>query len=63
MAWFGVIFRADLRDISDHLVIGLTTGYLGSLSTFSGLIMNMLDFSTRGHWVFAIGYIVLGNFF
>ncbi|KAM0940486.1 putative fluoride ion transporter CrcB [Dioscorea sansibarensis] len=60
MAWFGVIFRADIRDISDHLVIGLTTGYLGSLSTFSGLIMNMLDLSVRGHWVFAIGLIALG---
>ncbi|KAJ0973281.1 hypothetical protein J5N97_021240 [Dioscorea zingiberensis] len=60
MGWFGVIFKADIRDISDHLVIGITTGYLGSLTTFSGWNMKMLDLSARGHWVFAIGGILLG---
>lgn len=61
MGWFGVIFKADIRNVSDHLVIGLTTGYLGSLTTFSGWNMKMLDLSERGHWVFAVGGIVLGN--
>ncbi|XP_039132976.1 uncharacterized protein LOC120270039 [Dioscorea cayenensis subsp. rotundata] len=60
MGWFGVIFKADIRNVSDHLVIGLTTGYLGSLTTFSGWNMKMLDLSERGHWVFAVGGIVLG---
>lgn len=60
MGWFGVIFKADIRNVSDYLVIGLTTGYLGSLTAFSGWNMKMLDLSVRGHWVFTVGSIVLG---
>ncbi|KAH7662760.1 putative fluoride ion transporter CrcB protein [Dioscorea alata] len=60
MGWFGVIFKADIRNVSDDLVIGLTTGYLGSLTTFSGWNMKMLDLSVRGPWVFTVGGIVLG---
>ncbi|OEL31298.1 hypothetical protein BAE44_0007684 [Dichanthelium oligosanthes] len=36
IAWFGIIFKADIRNISDHLIVGITTGYMGSLTTFSG---------------------------
>jgi len=40
MGWFGIIFKADIRNISDHLIIGITTGYMGSLTTFSGWCHN-----------------------
>jgi fluoride ion exporter CrcB/FEX len=62
MGWFGIIFKADLRQISDHLVIGITTGYMGSLTTFSGWNQKMVVLSSKGHWVYAVAGIVLGMF-
>ncbi|XP_020094839.1 uncharacterized protein LOC109714562 isoform X2 [Ananas comosus] len=62
MGWFGIVFKADIRQISDHVVVGLTTGYLGSLTTFSGWNQEMLDLASKGHWVYAVAGIVLGMF-
>ncbi|PKA45793.1 hypothetical protein AXF42_Ash018344 [Apostasia shenzhenica] len=62
MGWFGIVFKADLRSLSENLVIGLTTGYLGSLTTFSGWNQKMLDLSSKGHWTFAVAGIILGMF-
>ncbi|KAG2550422.1 hypothetical protein PVAP13_9KG341600 [Panicum virgatum] len=62
MGWFGIIFKADIRNISDHLIIGITTGYMGSLTTFSGWNQKMVGLSSKGHWVYAIAGIVLGMF-
>jgi fluoride ion exporter CrcB/FEX len=47
--------------VSDHLAIGLTTGYLGSLTTFSGWNQKMLDLSVDGHWVFSFVGFLIGN--
>ncbi|XP_062019468.1 fluoride export protein 1-like isoform X1 [Rosa rugosa] len=57
MGWWGVVFKADISYVSDFLAIGLSTGYLGSLTTFSGWNQKMLELSVQGHWPFA----VLGN--
>ncbi|GJN10067.1 hypothetical protein PR202_ga28128 [Eleusine coracana subsp. coracana] len=62
MGWFGIIFKADIRQISDHLVVGITTGYMGSLTTFSGWNQKMVALSSKGHWVYAVAGIVLGMF-
>lgn len=62
MGWFGIIFKADLRHISDHLIVGITTGYMGSLTTFSGWNQKMVGLSSKGHWVYAVAGIVLGMF-
>ncbi|CAL5333308.1 unnamed protein product [Camellia sinensis] len=56
MGWLGVVFKGDISRVSDHLDIGLTTGYLGSLTTFSGWNHKMLDLSVKGKW----GFVVLG---
>uniref|UniRef100_A0A7N0V0J6 Uncharacterized protein n=1 Tax=Kalanchoe fedtschenkoi TaxID=63787 RepID=A0A7N0V0J6_KALFE len=53
MGWWGVVLKADISTISEHLAIGLTTGYLGSLTTFSGWNQKMLDLSVNGQWVYA----------
>ncbi|XP_050130159.1 uncharacterized protein LOC126606816 [Malus sylvestris] len=59
MGWFGVVFKVDLSYVSDYLVIGLTTGYLGSLTTFSGWNQKMLELSVERHWVFALlGFLI-----
>lgn len=62
MGWLGVTFKADILKISDQLAIGLTTGFLGSLTTFSGWNQKMLDLSVNGQWVFAVLGISLGNY-
>ncbi|KAL3638798.1 hypothetical protein CASFOL_016705 [Castilleja foliolosa] len=62
MGWLGVVFKGDILKISDQLAIGLTTGFLGSLTTFSGWNQKMLDLSVKGQWVFAVLGIFLGLF-
>ncbi|KAL0351453.1 UNVERIFIED_CONTAM: putative fluoride ion transporter CrcB 2 [Sesamum calycinum] len=62
MGWLGVVFKGDLLKISDQLAIGLTTGFLGSLTTFSGWNQKMLDLSVEGRWVFAVLGILIGLF-
>ncbi|KAK9903650.1 hypothetical protein M0R45_001072 [Rubus argutus] len=59
MGWCGVVFKEDISYVSDFLAIGLTTGYLGSLTSFSGWNQKMLEFSVEGHWVFAgLGFLI-----
>lgn len=62
MGWWGVVFKADISYVSDFLAIGLTTGYLGSLTTFSGWNQKMLELSVEGHWVFALLGFLIGLF-
>ncbi|XP_047960533.1 fluoride export protein 1 isoform X2 [Salvia hispanica] len=62
MGWFGVVFKADIMKVSDQLAIGLSTGFLGSLTTFSGWNQKMLDLSVNGEWIFAVLGVVIGLF-
>ncbi|XP_010505964.1 PREDICTED: fluoride export protein 1-like [Camelina sativa] len=62
MGWFGVVFKADIARVSEFVAIGLSTGYLGSLTTFSGWNQKMLDLSADGQWVFAVLGFLLGLF-
>ncbi|KAI3464480.1 hypothetical protein Pfo_021143 [Paulownia fortunei] len=62
MGWLGVVFKGDISKVSDQLAIGLTTGFLGSLTTFSGWNQKMLDLSVEGRWVFAVLGILIGLF-
>lgn len=61
MAWFGIIFKTDIRHISEHLIVGITTGYMGSLTTFSGWNQAMVSMSSKDYWAYAIAGIVLGT--
>lgn len=59
MGWFGVVFKDDIVKVSDELAIGLSTGFLGSLTTFSGWNQKMLDLSREGRWMFAfLGFLI-----
>ncbi|KAF3559769.1 hypothetical protein F2Q69_00010449 [Brassica cretica] len=62
MGWFGVVFKADMTRVSEFLAIGLSTGYLGSLTTFSGWNQKMLDFSADGEWLYAVLGFLFGLF-
>ena len=61
MGWFGVVFKEDINNVSEHLAIALTTGYLGSLTTFSGWNQDMLELGVSGHWLFAVLGFLIGN--
>jgi len=61
MGWFGVVFKGDISQVSEHLAIAITTGYLGSLTTFSGWNQKMLELSVSGHWLFASLGFLLGK--
>ncbi|XP_077225475.1 uncharacterized protein LOC143860050 [Tasmannia lanceolata] len=63
MGWLGIVFKADINHVSDLLAVGLTVGFLGSLTTFSGWNQKMLDLSTKGHWVFSMLGLLIGMFF
>ncbi|KAF9600711.1 hypothetical protein IFM89_011382 [Coptis chinensis] len=60
MGWLGVVFKGDISRVSDLLAVGLTTGYLGSLTTFSAWNQKMLDLSVNDQWLQAIVGILLG---
>ncbi|KAF4389049.1 hypothetical protein F8388_026778 [Cannabis sativa] len=62
MGWFGVVFKGDISRVSDFLAIGLSTGYLGSLTTFSGWNQKMLELSVEGHWVSSVLGFLIGLF-
>ncbi|WZY91510.1 hypothetical protein YC2023_063839 [Brassica napus] len=62
MGWFGVVFKADITRFSEFLAIGLSTGYLGSLTTFSGWNQKMLDLSADGEWLYAVLGFLFGLF-
>ncbi|KAK4766060.1 hypothetical protein SAY87_007702 [Trapa incisa] len=62
MGWFGIVFKKDISKISDYLAIGLSTGYLGSLTTFSGWNQKMLDLSLHGKWHLSFLGFLLGLF-
>ncbi|KAM7252797.1 hypothetical protein ACFE04_025415 [Oxalis oulophora] len=62
MGWFGIVFKDDISQVSDHLAVGLSTGYLGSLTTFSGWNQKMIDLSVEGHWVLSILGFLVGFF-
>ncbi|KAE9587182.1 putative fluoride ion transporter CrcB [Lupinus albus] len=55
MGWFGVVFKGDIiSHVSEHIAIAITTGYLGSLTTFSGWNQKILELAVLGHWLFAV---------
>ena len=61
MGWIGFVFKADILHVSEHLLVGLSTGYLGSLTTFSGWNQKMLESSSKGHWVYTVAGLILGE--
>ncbi|KAL8216373.1 hypothetical protein R6Q57_023210 [Mikania cordata] len=62
MGWFGAVFKGYISNFSPELAVGLTTGYLGSLTTFSGWNQKMLELSVDGQWVFSFLGFLLGLF-
>lgn len=62
MGWLGVVFKEDISNVSEYLAIALTTGYLGSLTTFSGWNQKMLEHSAAGNWLYSVLGYLIGKF-
>ncbi|GAU22225.1 hypothetical protein TSUD_227610 [Trifolium subterraneum] len=59
MGWFGVVFKEDISNVSEYLAVALSTGCLGSLTTFSGWNQKMLELSVTGNWLFVVlGFLI-----
>lgn len=60
MGWVGVVFKRDIAHFSEFLAIGLSTGLMGSITTFSAWIQEMINLTTKGHWACGLIGILLG---
>ncbi|RWR73687.1 CRCB domain-containing protein [Cinnamomum micranthum f. kanehirae] len=59
MGWLGIVFKGDISRFWDLLAIGLSTGFLGSLTTFNAWNQKMLELTLEGKWALSI----MGFFF
>ncbi|KAL5991935.1 hypothetical protein ACLOJK_012847 [Asimina triloba] len=60
MGWLGIVFKESINGFSVLLAAGLTTGFLGSLTTFSGWNQKMLELATDGQWVVLMSGYAMG---
>lgn len=60
MGLLGLEFKVDLICISEYLFVGLTTGFLGSLTTFCAWMQAMLNLSVEGHLGYAAAGLLIG---
>lgn len=60
MGWVGVVFKRDIAHFSEVLSIGLSTGLMGSITTFTAWIQEMVNLTTKGHWMRGFIGILLG---
>ncbi|CAK9250771.1 unnamed protein product [Sphagnum jensenii] len=60
MGWVGVVFKKDIATFSELLAIGLSTGLMGSITTYAGWSQQMVVIITKGYWLRALFGLLLG---
>ncbi|GLJ10497.1 hypothetical protein SUGI_0129400 [Cryptomeria japonica] len=60
MGWVGVAFKRNISIFSEALAIGLSSGLMGSITTFTSWIQAMVNLATKGHWITGIFGLLLG---
>ncbi|XP_057821503.1 uncharacterized protein LOC131034124 isoform X2 [Cryptomeria japonica] len=60
MGWVGVAFKRDISLFSEALAIGLSTGLMGSITTFTSWIQEIVNLTTKGNWVIGLVGLLLG---
>ncbi|CAM6011627.1 unnamed protein product [Sphagnum balticum] len=60
MGWVGVVFKKDIATFSELLAIGLSTGLMGSITTYAGWNQQMVVVITNGYWLRALFGLLLG---
>ncbi len=61
MGWVGVVFKKDIATFSELLAIGLSTGLMGSITTYAGWSQQMVVIITNGYWLRALFGLLLGK--
>ncbi len=61
MGWVGVVFKKDIATFSELLAIGLSTGLMGSITTYAGWNQQMVVVITNGYWLRALFGLLLGK--
>ncbi|XP_057833646.2 uncharacterized protein LOC131044348 isoform X2 [Cryptomeria japonica] len=60
MGWVGVAFKRNISIFSEALAIGLSSGLMGSITTFTSWMQAMVNLATKGHWIIGIIGLLLG---
>jgi fluoride ion exporter CrcB/FEX len=63
MGWVGVVWKADIAAFSELLVIGLSTGLMGSITTYASWNQALIFLVTKGLWVRSIVGLIIGKHF
>lgn len=61
MGWVGVAFKSDIIFFSEALAIGLSSGLMGSITTFTSWTQVTLNLITEGYWITGIIGLLLGK--
>jgi CrcB protein len=62
MGWVGVVFKKDIAMYSEHLAVGLSTGLMGSITTFASMMQRNLAIIVTGRWLTGLFGLLLGRF-
>ncbi|KAG0574310.1 hypothetical protein KC19_VG253000 [Ceratodon purpureus] len=60
MGWVGVVLKKDIAAFSELLVIGLSTGLMGSITTYASWNQALIFLITKGLWVRSIVGLIIG---
>jgi fluoride ion exporter CrcB/FEX len=61
MGWVGIVMKKDILHFSEPLAIGLSTGLMGSITTYAGWNQKMVELLTTGNIVAAVSGTLLGR--
>lgn len=62
MGWVGVVLKKDIMAFSDPLVIGLSTGLMGSITTYASWNQALIFLITEGLWVRSVMGLIISKF-
>ncbi|XP_024367354.1 uncharacterized protein [Physcomitrium patens] len=60
MGWVGVSLKKEIANFSELLAIGLSTGLMGSITTYASWNQAMIFLVTKGFWVRSIVSLIIG---
>ncbi|KAH7297162.1 hypothetical protein KP509_26G056400 [Ceratopteris richardii] len=60
MGWVGIVFKEHIRSLSEPLAIGLSTGLMGSITTYAGWNQKMAELLAKGNVAASISGLLLG---
>ncbi|GLJ10498.1 hypothetical protein SUGI_0129410 [Cryptomeria japonica] len=60
MGWVGVVFKRKISSFSEPLAIGLSSGLMGSITTFTSWIDQMVNLMIEGYWATSIIGLLIG---